>query len=489
VISLAESGTYEYHDKSTMHLGSGIDPKNPFTYYPPCFKFSTEPLERGTPGAIFRAKQIRNRRELLEVLKISASLSGHYGIYSGSLEGSLEQGYSFAEDSFVWAVFAIQDFGRDRALSQGPVSPEIADLFKKQDWSGLIQRCGKEIVLQQRKGVVAAAIFELHNVSEEQKKLVTFAAGASANAAVWGAEFKTSYENFVRAAAKVSSIRSSIYVLGGEGLKQFSGIVADVADIQAYTNALKAYLASYNSANAAVTWYSSSPISVLGVKGTNPIEAGVIDRSLADYYEWYQDSMIYRDRVDAILKQVNDKDIVLSGATRASLQASRDKVDVLMRQVLETAEKCRDDRKACKLTAEFRYERVRVPNIDPIKYTTDHSIGYLCLQDSKCSFSVELNLVGRFDLLKGSVKAVHIVSGAIGEAAIISEAPLSMSSPAFRKAAFIEAEIANLDLWKLRKYRFSFPGDYSARRDNSITVNYTSVLDRELQYYFPIIKQ
>lgn len=355
---------YNYHPSITMRLGAGVDPSDPTQPFPYCFKFAVQTIGGTAGSAQFKLRQISTRRELLAEMNASASLSGRFKFFSGGAKAAVDESYSFTSDSLTWIVSMRSEFGRREIVSE-ELLPTFAQMLNAKEYDKFSDRCGKQLVTQERREAAVAAIFTVTNVSESRRKSLQTSLDAAVQTGVFSVEGSGQYRSFVAEAAKSSAINVRVETLGGPGGGALAPLVTDYGDIQKVADTLRKYIEATTSANALATSYNATDMKRYGWQGS-PFDVSQIDQSLADYYVFYQDVGAVRDRASTIIRNVALGKVELSSAEVDELKRVERAADSEMRKILATAKKCRVAESECVSATDFSRPTTEWPNPDPL---------------------------------------------------------------------------------------------------------------------------
>ena len=242
-----QAATYHSVDGAPLRLGAGFDPNEPTRAFLPCVVFDGEwlvdssktladvgprtksgagapPLKAlGADGNTPRPDSavstqltltlVKDRRSLYETLNIDVNLSARAAFGQGSASTTIDDKFDFSEDDVLWALKASSDFGRYEMKR-----PRLCPTLKSLSYDKLVQRCGPEIVLQERRAVNIVALFKLHNLSREEQHRLKATLEAEYNGPGFDAKLKSQLELFKRQAAASSTMNVAILATGGRGI-------------------------------------------------------------------------------------------------------------------------------------------------------------------------------------------------------------------------------------------------------------------------------
>ncbi|SEH88556.1 hypothetical protein SAMN02799636_04280 [Methylobacterium sp. 275MFSha3.1] len=362
----AHSAQYDYHPQSVLRLGGGFDPSRPLDTFRRCLKFIENRIERGTVSASFQATVVKSRAQFLSIVNISASLSGHYGLFGGGGSFSYDSEYSFDNDSLTWAVVATNDYGRAE-VTEEKFEPFAESMIAGKKWKQFADACGKEVATQERRIAKVAAVFSVTNLSQSEKENLTAAASfQGGSTGVWDAGAQASYHKFVSQASQVSTIKVSVFVIGGDGISVLADLATDYSDIQAVTNAVRTYIAGLTFEKAAPLSYSTARWNAYGWEGSQ-LDLTRQYEIMASLYTLYQDAQKVRERLQRTQELASRPEYAerVSQTQRDKISKNQDVYTHIVEDILTRAENCREKR-ICNSTTSIKMPVVEWPNLQPI---------------------------------------------------------------------------------------------------------------------------
>lgn len=400
---------YTYHPAVSLRLGAGTDPRDPLDPFPYCFQFESRDIAGTAGSSEFTLKQVKNRRDLMEQLGVSISLSGRYKFFSGGAKLSLDENYAFSSDSLTWIIFSKSDFGR-KELSNERLLPQYEQMLTDGENAKFAERCGQELVTQERREAVVAAIFTVSNVSESRQKQLQASLEAAVNTGIFSADGAASYRSFVSQAAETSAISLHVETIGGPGGGDLGALITDYGDLTKISTVLRKYVEATNASNALTVSYTTTKMSRYGWKGSL-LETSLIDQTLADYYIFYQDVKQIKDRATTIVRSESDDHGYYSLAEIAKMRDVERESDTILRSIIDTARKCKHSEADCITASNFTRPSVVWPNPEPIGTISIISDDVRCefvgifYKDAKyfCSRRVSIKVPVRFERVQSMI--------------------------------------------------------------------------------------
>ncbi|MEH2509462.1 hypothetical protein V1291_000816 [Nitrobacteraceae bacterium AZCC 1564] len=362
----SKAAEFGYHPSNTLFLGAGLDAADPTSARPTCLTFKTARLGGGVDSVRFEAKMIKSRKELYESLSVSASLSARYSFFGGAAGLNLDNQYSFTSDELVWIVYGFTDYGRfgiaDAPTLVGGDDISPANLIAKKMYTEFSDKCGSEVVIQERRGAWAAVIYSARGMSESSKKSLEASFSASVGSGLFSADVQTKYKSFLQNAAQLSQIKVSAYGVGGGGISDISSLVTDYTDVNKVAEALAKYMKDFNEKTAVPLTYYTQSMKIVGWKPTKSLpDIASIDAFLTSYYDFLQTLNSLNGRITRILNNVNnglssyltEKQISELNGASSILFSSRKKL-------VQLAIACNADLDSCRSEADLRKDILKL---------------------------------------------------------------------------------------------------------------------------------
>ncbi|RVH37679.1 hypothetical protein [Sinorhizobium meliloti] len=392
---------YKYHPATTMRLGAGVDPKRPFDAYPYCFQFKDKRVENTNLNVRLDARLLKSRRELIETLNMSLSLSGSYGLFEGGGSASFDSRYEFSSDTFVWAIYAFNDYGRLEVVDE-QLTTEAQSFLSRKEFEKFATRCGTEVITQEKRLAQVTAIFSLRNVSELQRTTLEAAFNASYGVPGVGAEASGNYKKFVSDASRISTVSVSIVAVGAGGISELSEIIVDISDIETIKETLKKIISNIDFDTAAPSSYFSTSMARYGWQPTTTLDVGILDRALGEYYILYRDAQARQARVREITDEYANGNLteLISPTQFQEMQQYDQELSAYLDNVVSSAMKCRDAPvvENCRTTGLIIPTRL-LPDLKLIGNITVEGIEANCVRSAIASFGLYYQCSGKIRLL------------------------------------------------------------------------------------------
>ncbi|NKE71319.1 hypothetical protein [Candidatus Manganitrophus noduliformans] len=321
--ALAQS-SIDYHPNGVVRLGFGYEPSTPTVpFVSVCI--SHEGVESIDPSGIavgsVEVSEVSDRRSLLSTVGISASMEAHTAMFSGGASFSQNVGVSFDESTLVWVARIKINFGRYRLKNPVP-TPLLTEAANPSEAKA---RCGPEVVSQESRGAIAAVVYEVHNLTNSEKRELSAALNAKYSGPNAGASFDSAYNNVAQKIQSRVSIKTYVHVQGGPGSQVLAKFVS-ATDLAAVKAALTEYGRATTPANAAPLTYQTSPLSQFSNLSFQAPPNLAQDR-LWEIYSQYENLTGLIRRIDFLVKPTSEAEMYLvkyvSPAKRSELNDVR----------------------------------------------------------------------------------------------------------------------------------------------------------------------
>lgn len=351
---------YGYHPSSPLRLGAGLNASDLLESYPVCFDYEVTPVGGTSGSSLFRVTLLESRRDFLREMSLSASMSGHYKFFSGGASFGLDEGYSFSQDSLTWTVYLSTDFGRQALKNERP-NQVAAELLQKDEHQKFARRCGTELVVQERRSALIAAVFSVSNLSEAEHRSLTASLNASASGGVWSAEVAANYSEFVAQAAQTSQINLSVVTIGGPGGADLAPLITNYGNLSQITDVLKQYATTLNFENAVSSSYLTASMERYGWDGTS-LDLDEVNFMIGEYYFKFQEIEEVKSKAEELIQ---GKSSELSTSQKNELRTIADGALRALTDITKAAKACRETGN-CRSAADFAVPSIVFPVLSPI---------------------------------------------------------------------------------------------------------------------------
>lgn len=358
---------YSYHPLSPMYLGGGFNPFNPTEAYLRCLNpAKTIPLE--TPNnrdLSIQISVVKSRHDLYSKTDMSASVSGSYGPFSGGGSVTKMDEITFNENDFHWIIVLKSDMGK-----YGLENPQLTDEVKNMSSDQILNRCGSEIVTQERRGVMLYALVTVHNLSQSERHEMETKIGGGINTGIYSVAVSGKYKSILQFSYAVGTVSIALEAQGGSGIKDLADIIGggenNFANYSKLPDIVNAYVKGFNPDNAVPLQYFSTSLTAF--------KTGVTLRS-SDFqatqvgliYEKYLDINKTISRIDTLLSPNNNTGIEISQHQRQELSDVRDIYEKYRDDLYDAGRKCFNEKlNSCK-TPKTREPVITWPKLNPNK--------------------------------------------------------------------------------------------------------------------------
>lgn len=343
--------TYHYHPSTTLYLGSGFNPLHTDTAFGQCLTYDgvTKVDGTGAVETLYSLSLVKSKKDLFNQLSISASMSAQSLFWSA--DGGIDyfSEHKFHSDSITWMVLAKSDYGR-YVLNNVQLTKEAQTLLDAKKHEEFARRCGTEFVNQQKKAVMAAAIFTVSNLSQENKSKLTAHFKGSYSEGFFNADVETKYKSFFSEAMLNSRMAVSVYAIGGAGITYFSSLVSNSGELRNIQKVVAEYVKTLDSDNAVPMQYLSGSMEIFGYRGQNPANIYKRNRVLGYIYHNYENAVASAERLRDIisLQDITYFKFLTKKQLKQYLELYLD-IENYIAELLEMADICYDDVKNCQI--------------------------------------------------------------------------------------------------------------------------------------------
>lgn len=360
----AQAADYTYHPSAPMYLGGGFNPYKPTEAYLDCIDHDgIKPLD--TPAnreLTITIDTVKSRHDLYSKTEMSASIAGSYGPFSGSGSVNKLDEITFNENDFNWIIVLKSDMGKYGLKNPRP-NATLTQLSSAQSFD----RCGSEIVVQERRGVIFYAFVSVHNLSKSERHEMEAAIDGGFNNSIYSIEASAKYKSILQFSYAIGTVSIRIHAQGGEGISKLADIVGggenNFANYGRLPDLVKDYVKSFNPTNAVPLQYFTTSLN--SFKAGLPAKYGNFHATqVGQLYEKYLDTQKTIQRIDAILSPNSTSGLVITDAERTALEVARQSYHENLEKLYITGRGCFDDKAPCNLPKLSDY-KINWPKEDP----------------------------------------------------------------------------------------------------------------------------
>lgn len=366
-VTTLNAGIYNYHPSSPMYIGGGFDPFRPTNGFQECLVWdSIEAVDsRDGESAVDTSvliETVRKKKDFYNKIEFSAQIQGSYGFLSGEGSVDMVDEYAFHSDSMTWVIVFKSDFGKFRLKNESlkgnlsTASPE-----------DVIHRCGREVTVAQRLGVLVYAVITVKNLTESKRKEFEANLNVKSRGAIWSASMDTSYKKILRSALSASDFSVRVRAIGGGGIKDLSDLLGDESSDDPFIvynqipSVMNEYINKLGADTAIPIQYTTADIDIyLSDKPTNKHSFDAIQFS--KIFTSYERFSSYVNRIEDILYGHSSIYYDLSDQQRDDLFDTMTSHTKLRDQYYEAGLKCFDKTQKCTAPQQVS-ERPHWPNM------------------------------------------------------------------------------------------------------------------------------
>ncbi|MBL6989002.1 MAG: hypothetical protein ISR65_04465 [Bacteriovoracaceae bacterium] len=365
----ALSDIYNYHPESRLYMGGGYNPYHPYNGYLACIDHDGEQAvdTQGAVSSEIFVGLLQSRKDFYNLINFSSSLGGSYLFFNGNASVDLTDERAFHSDSLTWIILFKTDYGRHVLKN-----PRMKSEFRGLSDNEIYNRCGSEVVTEQRKSVMVYALLTISNLTQSRKRELETKFSASAKGTFWSANLNTHYQSVLKTALMTSDIRVKVRAIGGNGISDLAPIIGGAGN-ESYVNykeipnVLRSYMESMGPATAVPSQYITTNITVF----RPDIEERFSDFKkiqIAEFYTRYKNYSSIVSRLDSLLYGADAQNYSLNNDQKDHLMKGYNDYSDAMNKVFNDVKGCFEiENSGCQLP------RVSVPVISWPKESTDYS--------------------------------------------------------------------------------------------------------------------
>lgn len=207
----------------------------------PCLTFESSdavPVDSGAPRTEFSSHIVTEKRDLLSMLSISASLSASYGLTSGGGSVINDKRHSLRFRTVNLVLSAKSDYGRF-SVNDVVLRPAYDNLSPTM----LKAICGTNFISMERREAAVAAVFSFTSSSAHTRNELATALSAS-----WsGGNFSANVSQKLQESLSNTAVTFTFLAKGGKGLSATSGFVTSFDQIESIRKEVAKYISTMSS--------------------------------------------------------------------------------------------------------------------------------------------------------------------------------------------------------------------------------------------------
>ena len=333
---------YGFHPNSRLYLGGGYDKLSPGKAFVPCLEYDgVKSISGNRPvTSSIEITGIKSSREFHQKVGFSSFLEGSYLFTEGEASVSYNFEKNFSENSFNWLVILKADYGNfilERA--------RLSDQFKHLDVEWLVERCGREFVIEEKRSIMVFALLSMKNIEENQRKELEAKLSVASRGLVFDVSFGAAYKNFMSKASSLGEISIKLYSYGGGGLSDFK----DLLGLEAFMN-YRTVLSTFKSVISKMRAEDASP-SVYMTTGLESFSKHRVSQFgfqkvvLIDLYYSYQNLISDLEEMKFLIKELK-----VTGEDSRDFSGDREMAYKTLSKIEERAKACfdKDNKTLCR---------------------------------------------------------------------------------------------------------------------------------------------
>lgn len=308
---------YGYDEGIPMAIGKGIDPKDLTRSFQQCLDVdrsapATLPDEYGFQRGTYKVQEITDRKELRDALGFDLSLAASSPTHSFNAAFSTSRDESFQDDSVVFVVSGVVDFGKHSLIE-----PRLRDKFQQMvdqpaRWPEFFAGCGDAFVTGAQKEVRYAVVYEFRNLHSEKKRELSSRLRAAFSGGIGSFRGEAGLRALLRNLERRTETRIEAVVKGGgtAGIQLQRCLVrADLEQPREVKACIEQALENVNPETSVPVRYFVTPATAFGVKRC--FQPGIFfrDERLAALFAEWEEMKILEKRLGSLLDEV-DKGLV-----------------------------------------------------------------------------------------------------------------------------------------------------------------------------------
>ena len=222
VVQTLYAEMYFYHPHSRLYLGGGYNPYTPTKGYLRCIEYDSI-KSINSPAAISTRvdmSRIQSLSELHRKINFSSFLEGGYLFTKGQTSLEFDRSSIFSSNSLSWLIIFQSNYGLFTLKN-----PRLSSRYLKLSEGELLERCGSEIITEEKRSILLYAILTLHNLSSSKKEQLKTQFNMDISSFGLSASFQSKFNSFIDAATAMNHLSLNIFTLGGKGLTDMADLL------------------------------------------------------------------------------------------------------------------------------------------------------------------------------------------------------------------------------------------------------------------------
>ena len=214
---------YGFHPKSRLYLGAGVDKFQPHKAFLDCVSFDPLEILNGKPiiNTSLEVTGVKSAYDFYQKIGFSSFLEGSYLFMQGESSVNYNFEEAFSENNLTWLVLLKAEYGA-RRLKNFKLKPEFQSLSQKD----LLRKCGREIVVEEKRSIMLFVLVTLKNLTHSQKEELSAKLSFGATGSLGKVNFSAEYKKFLQQALSLGQVGVKIYSHGNFPLSPLKNILA-----------------------------------------------------------------------------------------------------------------------------------------------------------------------------------------------------------------------------------------------------------------------
>lgn len=341
--------TYEYHPKSSLTLGYGIDIKDlsdgkAISPFKQPFKKEFE-NPSGTPSTNFYQSVILTEEDLMKSYNLDANISARYLTFNASASFKIDRREILSSSNLTILISGENNYGNQyMVVTKDDLTNDASRLIEAKKFDKFINDFGNFIVNKVERKSCINVYLTLKNVDKEFKETISKDAKAGGSLGKFSGDGSISLNQAINTASKNRSFTINIQSNGDEtgfnNLRNLLDVALASADpIAVITKTLKDYFTEFTRDNSPISKYYLSSVTSLGIPKEFIKWNATTEDQLKQLYKLYTILDQKRDALEAIQ---TDKTFIslASNIEKKSLSNELKNINKTMTSLLTIKDNC-----------------------------------------------------------------------------------------------------------------------------------------------------
>lgn len=227
-VAFAEEPTFiGYHPMVPRTLGSGISLADPGANMPDCLVNVEGTSISGARETSSDTFLVTNSSQLRQTLGIDLRIDASYLTFSGGANFSFSSENLFDDYSITMVVKAWSEYAPFKLKPTAALAPSAKAI--RSNGPKFVSKCGTHYVDAVRRGSTVSAVITIFGLSSTEKRDTVAGMVASGGWGAASASVKAKFEEHLQRVTQSNNSRVQVVATGGEGIKDFGGIIRALA--------------------------------------------------------------------------------------------------------------------------------------------------------------------------------------------------------------------------------------------------------------------